>query len=330
MGANERVTIYDVARAAGVSPSTVSRTLSRPGRVSASTAKKVHQAIQELGYITAHSSAHAERDTHTIAFSVQRLSNPIYEEMLTGFRERFDDSYVPVVVESEEDAAREAANLRRILPQIDGLILASSLLTDAQIANLHKQIPMILVQRQVSGISSIMFDVNVGIAHLIELFDQHQHEELLYVSGPERSWTSGMRWRSIQAAAGDRGIKVSRTKPLEPSPSSGFDAVELWQESNATGVITFNDLQATGFLQGVDRAGLEVPRDVSLASFDNSIAALIAQVPLTSVGGSNVRVGYHAAELLKEQMKRRNNQPREIVLPMKPYFRKSLGLAPNK
>lgn len=330
MSAGDRVTIYDVARAAGVSPSTVSRTLTRPGRVSVATARQVRQAIDELGYESAPSSAYTDADTRVIALSVQRLANPIYSDILSGFREYFDEGYVPIVVESNEDAHQEAANLRQILPFVDGVILASSLLTDSQIVNIHKQKPTVLIQRKISGVPSIMFDVLGGVGHLLDLFKQFAHNEVLYLSGPDRSWTNGVRWRAIQAEAESRNLKVTRTEPFEPSPRSGFDAVAVWQDSKATGVIAFNDLQATGFLKGVDRMGLKVPQDVSVASFDNSIAAVVAEIPLTSVGGSNFNVGRHAAELLTAHMRGRRDKAPEIVLPMKTYFRKSLALAPPK
>ncbi|VEI12720.1 LacI family DNA-binding transcriptional regulator [Trueperella bialowiezensis] len=329
MNTGRRVTIYDVARRAGVSPSTVSRSLSRPGRVSAATLKIVYEAIEELGYAAGPTVAQSEAKTRTIAFSVQRLSNPIYEDILSGFRDNFPDSYVPVVLDAGENAEREAANIIQILPHVDGLIMSSSLLTESQIANIHKQKPTVLVQRRINGIPSVMFDMVPGVGQLMDLFAAHGHEDLLYVSGPEESWTSGIRWRALQTEANKRDLRISRSAPFEPNVVSGFEAVRAWQGTKATGIVAFNDIQAAGLLHGLRRAGVRVPDDVSVASFDNTIAAVVAQVPLTSIGGSNYDVGRHAAELLRDHLRRRNDDVPEIVLPMKTHVRMSVGKAPN-
>src|SRR3954470_16330843 len=115
------VTIYDVARAAGVAPSTVSRAFSRPGRVNAATAERIRQVAEELGYRgnpLARGPSPARR--HMIALVVSDVANPFYSEIIRGAQtEAARAGYTIVLPAAQESDRVERAALERALPSVD-------------------------------------------------------------------------------------------------------------------------------------------------------------------------------------------------------------------
>ena len=123
-----RPTIYDVARAAGVAPSTVSRALARPGRVSAHTAALVRRVAAELGYARPGPEAPVAAPS-MVALVISDLTNPHTSEIVRGAeREAAEAGYTMLLCDTRESADREAAVLRRVLPVVEGVVLASCLL----------------------------------------------------------------------------------------------------------------------------------------------------------------------------------------------------------
>ena len=133
-GRRSRPTIYDVAEAAGVATSTVSRALAHPGRVSFATAERIRQVAAELGYRATRISRETTRRTSLLAVVVADITNPVYFGMIRGAeRTAAHAGYTTVVVETQESEATERAALARVQPLVDGVVLTSSRMPDASI-----------------------------------------------------------------------------------------------------------------------------------------------------------------------------------------------------
>ncbi len=139
--ARRAVTIYDVARAAGVAPSTVSRAFARPGRVNADTAARIRQVAAELGY-RANPLAQALSTSRTkmIALMISDVTNPFYSELIRGAQLAASEAgYTVLLADARESDVVERLSLERLLPAVEGIVIGSSRMSDSGLRVIAKQ-----------------------------------------------------------------------------------------------------------------------------------------------------------------------------------------------
>ncbi|QGH69499.1 LacI family DNA-binding transcriptional regulator [Pseudactinotalea sp. HY158] len=322
------VTIYDVATAAGVAPSTVSRALARPGRVSAVTAAKVRRAAAELGYqrsSAAPTLPHAP--SRRLAMLVADIANPVFVEVIRGAEaaaEAADHSLV--LIDTRESSVRERL-VEPLLPMLDGLLLTSPRLSDSGIRMLAKQRPVVVLNRIVQGLPSVLTDSARGARRAVEHLGALGHEEVTYLAGPEASWTDGVRWRSIQEAGMELYLRTRRIGPQEPTIQGGLRAARRWAAQPTTAVVAFNDVMAIGFIQGLRALGIEVPGEVSVVGFDNSQVGSLTTPALTSVASPLRSQGATATRNLLAIIGGARPTSEPVLLPVKLVPRASTGKA---
>lgn len=323
------VTIYDVARVAGVAASTVSRALSKPGRVSFKTAEHVRRVAEDLGYRSGHlhRDVASTRGTGMLAMIVADIANPVFFGIIRGAeRAAVEQGYTLLVVETQESVPGEEAAATRLAAATDGIILSSSRMSDAAIRGLAKQRPVVLLNRSVGEVTSILSDnvhaIKKATEHLVEL----GHSSICYLAGPEASWADGMRWRGLREAAVELDLSVRRLGPFLPTMRGGTSAADAWALRPSTAVIAYNDLMAIGFLRAVQAAGRSVPGDVSVIGFDNIVDASLVQPRLTTVAAPLVSLGSTAvAHLLRDTTGRDETFADPVMLPSKLIVRGSTG-----
>lgn len=279
------VTIYDVARQAGVASSTVSRAFSRPGRVSSVTAERIRRIADEMGYRAMPPARTAAGSrTQLIALAISDIGNPFFTEIAAGAQDAaVRRGYTVLVADGQESGQRERAALDRLIPVVDGVIFASSRMPDSALRMVSKQKPVVVLNREITDVPSVVIDHADGArrvaAHLAGLGRCH----LTYLAGPEASWADGMRWRSLRAAAASSGLRARRAGPYSPDVPGGASAAPAWREHPAPAVVAYNDQMAIGFIAAVSRCGVSVPADVSVVGFDNIPAAQLVTPALTTV-----------------------------------------------
>lgn len=326
--AERAVTIYDVARAAGVAPSTVSRSLARPGRVSVATATKVRSVAQELGYQRNRVLHERTGGSQLIAMIVSDIRNPVFTDLIRGADTTAEAAgYTLVVFDSRESMARERA-FERYLTAVDGVLLASPRLPAAGIQMIAKQRPVVVLNRIVGVLPCVVTDGAEGARYAVEHLHGHGHTDVTYVPGPVASWTDGVRWRGVQQSARDHSMRAFRVTPATPTVEGGFRAAELWTQNPTTAVIAFNDVMATGFIAGLRSLGLDAPRDVSVVGFDNSQLGSLTTPPLTSVASPLREQGATATNTLISLISGRPVATEPILLPARLMRRESTGKAP--
>src|SRR3712207_1970939 len=235
-------TIYDVARAAGVAPSTVSRAFSRPGRVNAGTAERIRQVADQLGYrANPLARALSTARSHMIALVVSDVANPFYSEIIRGAQSTAAQAgYTLVLTDAQESDRVERASLERALPVVDGVVLGGSRMSDSAIRMIAKQKPVVVLNRGVVDVPCVVPDNAGGIQRAVQHLSKLGHDSLTYVAGPEASWADGMRWRSVQDAAADLQLKVRRVGPFSPDVPGGVRAAEELTAALPTAVIGYN------------------------------------------------------------------------------------------
>ncbi|WP_375422992.1 LacI family DNA-binding transcriptional regulator [uncultured Friedmanniella sp.] len=299
-GGSGRVTIYDVARAAGVAASTVSRALSQPGRVSYETAERVRAAAASTGY----RSATIRRQppptrTSLLAMVVADIGNPVFIGMIRGAeRTAAHAGYTLMIIETQESEQAERDALTRVLPAADGTILTSSRMTDGAIRDVAKQKPLVVLNRTVSQVPSVTSDNVRAVKRASEHLAAAGIESISYLAGPEASWADGMRWRGLREASLELDLRVHRLGPHLPTLQGGAAAAQAWLRRPTPGVIAYNDLVAIGFLRAVVTAGCRVPEDVSVIGFDNIVDSELVTPSLTTIAAPLVSLGSAAVNHL--------------------------------
>lgn len=292
----ERATIYDVAAAAGVATSTVSRVFSHPDRVAYATAEKVRRIANELGYRSrAAVRTGDERRTGLIGLVVADITNPFFTELIRGSEEAADARGSSVVVlNANESRRRGAAGVKRMMGRVDGFILASSRLDDGDIRKVAKAAPVIVCNRPVQGVPSVLVDNRQGtekaIAHLLE----RGHTSVTYLAGPVNAWADGIRWRGVV----ESDMPHRRVATPRPTISGGAATFAEWDADRTDAVLAYNDRVAVGFIREAARHGVSVPGDVAVVGFDNTLATTLMHPSVTTVAAPLRTVGGAAAHNL--------------------------------
>ncbi|MFC0534198.1 LacI family DNA-binding transcriptional regulator [Phytohabitans kaempferiae] len=281
----KRTTIYDVAREAGVAPSTVSRAFSKPSRVNSNTAARVRQVAERLGYRTNPlARALTTARTHLIALVVADFTNPVFAQLVQGVQQAAADAAsTTVLIDAQESDRLERAALERALPIVDGVVLASSRLSDAAIRMISKQRPIVVLNRDIPDIPCVVTDNPHGARRAAEHLRELGHDHITYAAGPEPSWANGIRWRSVLEAATALDIKIRRIGPFSPTIDGGRAAADELRRRPTTAVITYNDQMAIGLIRGLSQLGIDVPGDVSVVGFDDIVAADLVTPRLTTI-----------------------------------------------
>ena len=325
-------TIYDVAAAAGVATSTVSRAFSNPNRVNAATRDRILAVATELGYRpNPHARALPSGRSRTVAMVVSDITNPHYFELIRGAEQRAKASeYTLVLVNAEESPRIEYDQIQRLVTSVDGFVLAASRLPDENLQQVASQRPVVLMNRELPGLASVVLDHEQGCRQIVEHLASLGHRHLVYLAGPRNSWMAKTRWHALRTAAADLGVKADRVGPFTPRVSQGGAAADAALHTRATAIVAHNDLLAIGVVQRLAQRSVHVPDDVSVVGFDDIFAADLCTPRLTTLGGAHAEVGRAAVEILLDvvgPVASRSGLP-QVVLPSELVLRSSTSTAP--
>jgi DNA-binding LacI/PurR family transcriptional regulator len=324
--ASQQPTIYDVARAAGVAPSTVSRAFSRPGRVNSDTAQRIRDVAAELGYrVNPIARALSTQRTRMIALMVSDITNPFYFEIIRGAEKAAAAAgYTMVLSDTQESHVLERQALELAMPAVEGIVLASSRMSDSAIRMTAKQKPLMVLNRAITDIPSVVTDNAGGARSALEHLAALGHQTVTYVAGPDASYADGLRWRALLEASQEFDVRVRRTDPNRPTVGDGIRAAAVLTPSTTSGVIAYNDQLAIGLIRGFNNARVKVPRDVSVVGFDNVMLAELVTPGLTTVAAPLKLMGATAVQnLLASMGGARPGSRQPIVLPTQLVVRAS-------
>lgn len=278
-------TIYDIAELAGVNPSTVSRALSRPGRISAKTEKLIRDAARTLNYrVNPMARALPTGRTSTLGLIIADITNPMFFEVVRGAeRAAALGGYTLILAESQESGEREAEAAERVAPSVDGLILVTTRLADEQIRRLSELKPLVVINRRVDGVGAIVPELEPGIEQALDHLAGLGHHSIGFLSGPANSWMSGARWGELLDRAIERGMTIVEIGPGVPTLDGGREAISRVVASGVSAVIAYNDLMAIGLLRAAQDLGVSVPGRLSIVGFDDIFGSDFTSPPLSTI-----------------------------------------------
>lgn len=301
---NAAIIIDDVARAAGISTATVSRAFSRPHMLRPETVALVRKLADELGYQPNPAArALSTGRQGNIAIVLPDIANPFFPPLLRAAQAAADTAgYSVFLGDSDENAVREARLISKLTMQVEGFILASSRMTNRKILELGARQPVVLINRDISGIPRVLIDPAKGIGAAVAHLSQLGHKNIVYVSGPAASWSNQQREYAVEKSCAKHKLRL-RTLPIgHPDFESGREITDkILALKRVTAVITFDDSVAHGLLAGLAERGIDVPRALSVIGCDDVLGASTYPA-LTSVSARCDEAGRLAFELLHKAL----------------------------
>ncbi|GAA4115053.1 LacI family DNA-binding transcriptional regulator [Nocardioides fonticola] len=300
MTRERRATITDVARAAGVATSTVSRAFTRPQRVNAATREHVLRVADELGYVPNPAArAMGTGRTQTLALLVPDLTNPFFSGIITGAEQAAARAgRTLVVADTQESPEREQHLLTSLDPAVDGFVVAASRLPDDALREAAARSRIVLLNRATPGLPAVVADYESGTRQVVEHLASLGHRELVFLGGPVGSWSGARRWAGLQRACADLGVQAVRWGPYSPTLAGGPGAADAALAAGARAVVCHNDMLAIGVLRRLAERGVAVPADISVVGFDDIFGADFCHPPLTTLAERTRDAGSAAVGLL--------------------------------
>jgi LacI family transcriptional regulator len=301
------ITIIDIARDAGVSPSTVSRVLSGNSRVDAAMRAAVEASANKLNYRPNLGAQGLVRGrSNTIGVLTQNMNSLFYGEMVIGIEQQlYQTAYFPLLAsgnwnlpnfQTELDALDVL--LRR---QIDGLIILCGQLPDARLQAVATQLPLILVGRTAAGLEDhcLQIDNYQGAYSAVHYLVQIGHTQIAHITGDMSQTDAQDRYAGYRAALEDAGIGSDPRLIVEGTfqEQGGIQGVETLLERGIamSAIFAANDSMAHGARLALFRHGLQVPDDISLVGFDDQSNSVYCIPPLTTVRQPVFEMGAGAA-----------------------------------
>ena len=279
----KRVSIRDVARAAGVAPSTVSRALSLPHRVNQTTRLHIERTAAQLGYERVRAEPQAHRK-HAVAVVVSDVTNPFYFGIIRGTQHQLAAAgWIQLLFDTEESASSELLALNAMAGRADGAVISASRLSDQRIAEIAQRLPLVVINRRPEGVPCVLIDTPGGMEQALQHLVSLGHRDIVYVAGPDSSWSNERRFGALSASAKRLGLSLTRIGPHVPFVASGAAAADAALNTNATACVAFNDLLAIGMLERFRERGVRVPQDMSVVGCDDIFGAAFCHPPLTTL-----------------------------------------------
>jgi LacI family transcriptional regulator len=332
----ERVTVIDIAHAAGVSKSTVSLVLQGSSLVNEATRAKVNAVIRELGYVYNRGAANLRQaKSKIVGIVVNDLTNSFFAELAVGVDMVVQSAgYVQFLSNTGESIDRQrevVASMRE--HGISGLIVSPARGTEAaDFKSLtNAGIPVVIVVRNIPGakVSSLVSDNLAGASAAVEHLASLGHRRIAFMGGFANTAVFAERLGGYRDALAKAGIAFDDDLAVATAPSraGGVEAVgrAMLLADKPTAAVCFNDAVAFGVCDGLRARRLEPGLDFAVVGFDDVIEAESAVPALTTISVDPQGMGRRAAQLLLKQINSGKVEAEAIVSAVRLVVRQSSG-----
>ena len=349
MGYRAASTLYDVARAAGVSTATVSRVVHGQAGVRSSTRQHVLKVIEELGYVpdsAAQSMARHRKEVLGLVTienrgpetDIEQEGLLFLEEVLRGVEMTLSQIEWSVLISVLREASRPSAyqQLQKVSAKVDGLLIAEGIASSQELALLAERTPIVLVAGSAAEpyADVVCADNWSGATALAcHMIERHGRRRLYYVAGPPEAPDARERRRAVEeAVARHPGVILAGCYQGRFAAISGQLAVReilaAPRREFPEAIICGNDQMAIGAMRELQAAGIRVPADVAVVGFDDIHLGAMFTPPLTTVRQPMRLLGERACSLLLERIADPSLAVRVERLPTELIVRESCGCQP--
>lgn len=306
-----QVTILDVARKAGVSPSTVTHALNGKRPVSDETKGRIQEVIKELGYVASHSASHLRGGkSGIIGCYAADITESFVNQIVRGIERSLIGSGCSLLFVSGVelgDGPEAAFNYFRKY-DIDGLLLCNHLTIDRNTIGLFSKnsIPVVSINRDISGIPSIIPDNYSGgrqaAEHLVSSGMQHP----AMIKGPYNRDSSIQRERGFRDRLNELGIELPKDMSIcgDYTFKHGYEAAKaiLKNPRKADGIFCANDFIAAGAMSAVIESGMKVPEEMMILGFDNRDFSEFWPISISTFEQPLQEMGFIGAGMLRSMI----------------------------
>ncbi|MHC5216017.1 LacI family DNA-binding transcriptional regulator [Enterococcus sp. LJL128] len=321
------VTIKDVAREVGVAPSTVSRTLQNHPSISKETKEKVRKAMDKLGYVPnvaarnlAKKFSNAIGVVFPVLSSTDRKSNPFYLEAITAMNQEAGKQDVTISFASGETLEELLENVQLMYRQkrVDGFILLYVRKNDPVLTYLvENNIPHTVIGQPYqysNGTSCVDNDNQLLGRTATQYLIEKGHERILFVTNYEKENVFQERFYGYQ-----KSMEESELNPLpyvvlkQPEDYTAFE--KILKEQRPTACIAVDDMFALRVIQLANLYGYQVPDNLSVISFNNSIFTTLIHPYITSIDIHTEELGKVAVQQFLLQLKEQEVLKQKVLIP---------------
>ena len=326
------VTIYDVAREAGVSMATVSRVINGSANVKPSTRKKVLRVIEELGYRpNAVARGLASKKTTTIGVILPDISSIFFAELARGIEDIAAMYHYNIILSSsDQNVDKELKLINNLMEkQVDGLLFLGSAVGEEHRRLFQSSLPVVLVATEDTQgeLPSVGIDITRAAYEAVHYFLSGGHTRIGFLTESLQSNLGKQRFAGYAEALKAWGIAVDETLVMEIHPfyerSLKATKTLLSLPKPPTAIFAANDEVAIGAIHAIQDAGRSVPDDVEVIGFDNTRLAQMVRPMLTSVVQPLYDIGAVAMRLLTKLIQQEEVGMKTVILPHRLEFRQS-------
>lgn len=324
-------TIRNVAQEAGVSISTVSKVIHQTGSISEQTRKKVLQAMSKLNYHPdiAAASLRGKR-TKVIGLLIPDISNPFYAEVARSIEDRSCElGFNVMMCNTDNDIEKEKTYLSLLASQrIDGLVVASAFRsTDLLEAMVEQGVPIALIASEIPKLSIDTVTVDdykggyLATSYLLSL----GHKKIAIIVENVRS--NVPRLEAFKDAMEETelpildGYIIHTEALIQKGYESALQLLSL--QERPTAIFACNDLLAAGVIQAAKEMGLNIPNDLSVVGFDNTVLSTTTSPMLTTVAQPVKEMGLKVVDLLTKEMQAAKPYKERLLLSPELIIRQS-------
>ncbi len=332
-----KITIYDVAKKAGVSISTASKALNDRRDVGDATKEKIREIAKEMNYEPSHfARALAMRKTENIGVITVRyygspmITNPFYSRIIEGIEERLISNNLNLVTNVLTGEQVEKMEMPKMIKEksADGVILLGYMPDEFVEIVASKGVPVVMVDNYYrnSGITSITTDDVSGAVQAVSKLIETGHKRIAYISGPSRRRSFKLRGEGYAKALAEAGMDFDPSLAVyNESEDRSFDWMKkILDGQKPDAVFACNDVTAILAINMLREAGLSVPNDISVVGFDNIELSQHFIPAISTVDINKEAMGLKAADMLLEYVNTKQNRAEKIVFPVNLIVRESL------
>ena len=309
----KKSTIYDVAKIAGVSVSTVSRVMNAPEIVAEHTRQKVMNAVKELAYIPNMIAANMpRRRTNYIGLIIPDITNIFFSNLVRGVQDVCEKhGYSVLVVNSDDSQGKEGRYLKLLYSRrVDGVILTVAGYREKKFPEeelfLLKKMKIVLIDREINGMVAPIVKVNnfTGAYSAVKYLLAMGHKKIMYLAGIEGTRTNQEREKGYLSALKKAHINWKKEMTADFRLDTAYQKImHYWlklknSDELPTAIFAANDLMAIGALKAFTQLKVRVPEDISIIGFDNIPFSDCTYPPLTTIAQPTYQMGQKAVETL--------------------------------
>ncbi len=314
-------TVRDVAREAGVSPSTVSRVLNDSRSISPATKERVRGAIKRLGFVANVLARNfANQSTHTVGLVIniensRAYSNPFFSEVLHGIETALYPEGYFLIIANERTISRQQITLDQLVGEkrIDGLILPSSTGPTELLRKLNRaHFPFVVIgEPDTPGDEADFVDVNnsLGSEQAVRHLVQHGYRRIAYLGGRSAERFNQRRLEGFRSALAqrnlpiDEGLIVEETGEITRDSGWRLTGALLSLPAPPDAMVCTDNILAWGAIKAARERSVAVPKDLGIVSFDNFPLAEFVEPALTTVDIDVFALGVQAAGMLIRRLR---------------------------